>query len=536
VLAAWQLYTTAENRYVKEAFPIRSYVRDTLIQLLNEETGVRGYLITGDRSSLQPYDAGRPTAAADLAALHRLTARRPQIAADVAVAGKLVTDLNKFYARQIALVDSGRAGQLRAQRNVLAGKALFDRFRASSDELVAEADAVVASAHTSQRRTFWTTLTIALAAGVSAAVVALWLLLSVPKRIWSLYDVERGLREAAERGERASRSLAHVEDAVILLDPDGSIRYWNPAASTYLGVAESVALGQPIDSVVPELADLQQLLERDGRGWLTPISRSGSERWLVVRERDFVDGRVLVLQDVTGERELERARSDFVATASHELRTPLSAVYGAVRTLRRGGRPHDRELDERLLAMIESESERLKEIVEQILTSADIDRNEIRLQLQRCNLRELIETAVEAVWSNAPTNIEFVVDAPDEIELDCDGPKLRQIVINLLDNAIKYSPDGGQIEIRLREQNHMTTIEVTDHGVGIPATAHERIFEKFVRLDPEMRRGVGGTGLGLYISRELVVRMNGQLQVRSTPGKGSTFTIELPGQRQLAPL
>jgi methyl-accepting chemotaxis protein len=244
LFATVRLYTTAENRYIKEAFPIRFYARDTLVQMLNQETGVRGYVITRDPDSLTPYEQARTQVDDDLAALAALAKRRPEIAGDLAASRRLVDQLESYYAHQILLTSRGPAGQIEAQGNVLAGKALFDRFRRTASSLSGRAREIVADAHHSQRRTYVTTIAIVLAAGMSAAAIALWLLLSVPRRIWSLYDIERDLREAAERGDRASRSLRHVDDAVVLLDSDGTIRYWNPAASTYLGVSEAGALGQ----------------------------------------------------------------------------------------------------------------------------------------------------------------------------------------------------------------------------------------------------------------------------------------------------
>jgi two-component system phosphate regulon sensor histidine kinase PhoR len=350
----------------------------------------------------------------------------------------------------------------------------------------------------------------------------------VPRRIWSLYDVERELRESAERGARASRSLEHVDDAVVLLDERGTIRHWNPAATAYLGTPEADALDRPLAQVVPELPLIEQALSREGGEAVVPLERDAVERWFVARETRFPEGRVLVLQDVTGERELERTRSDFLATASHELRTPLAAVYGAVRTLRRDDRPSSRELDEQLLAMIETESHRLAEIVEQILVSTEVDRGSVPLRTEACDLRELCASAVESARMRAPETIELSVDVPEGTVVHTDPSRLRQVVVNLLDNAVKYSPDGGRVDVRVAASDGSVAIEVADEGLGIPEEAQERIFEKFVRLDPEMRRGVGGSGLGLYISQELVERMGGRLRVDSRPGRGSTFTIQLP--------
>jgi two-component system, OmpR family, phosphate regulon sensor histidine kinase PhoR len=496
--------------------------------MLNQETGIRGYVVTGDGTSLRPYRAGRAEVSQDLANLQQLARRRPEIAGDVAASARLVRRLQRYYERQIALVERGGEGKRTAQQNVLAGTRLFDRFRADSARLVASSNEIVSDARASQRRTFLVMLAIVLAAGLTAAGIAFWLLLSVPRRIWSLYDVERELRESAERGARASRSLEYVDDAVILVDGDDLVRYWNPAAAAYLETPEAHALDRPLEEVAPDLFLVEQALAREGGGAVLPFARDGAERWLVARETRFPEGRVLVLQDVTGERELERTRSDFLATASHELRTPLAAVYGAVRTLRRRDRPSSPELEAQLLAMIETESHRLAEIVDQILVSTEVDRGSVRLRPEACNLRELCESAVESARVRAPDSVELALDVRDDVVVHTDPSRLRQVVVNLLDNAVKYSPQGGRVEVRVAERDGTVAIEIADEGLGIPEESQGRIFEKFFRLDPEMRRGVGGSGLGLYISRELVERMGGRIRVDSVPGRGATFTIQLP--------
>jgi two-component system phosphate regulon sensor histidine kinase PhoR len=307
------------------------------------------------------------------------------------------------------------------------------------------------------------------------------------------------------------------------------VRYWNPAAVANLGIPEHEALNRPIGEALPEIDDLEQALARSGGSSLAPVTREGSERWFRVSESRFAEGRVLVLRNVTGEQQLEQARAEFLATASHELRTPLAAVYGAVRTLRRPDREPDAELDDRLLTMIEHESERLRGIVDQILVASQLDRHELRLDRRTCDVDELCESVLESARVHVPDEHALALDAPGAHRvIECDPVRLRQVVANLVDNAIKYTPGGGRTELRVRGRAGTVTIEVADQGVGIPPEAQSRVFEKFFRVDAAMLAGVGGTGLGLYISRELVEQMGGKLSLRSAPGKGSTFTVELP--------
>jgi signal transduction histidine kinase len=526
VFATDRLQTTAEERFVREAFPLRVAARDLVLELLNEETGVRGYVITGDPASLGPYRRGRANAARDLRDLGAHAKRRPGLAnalADVEVA---VRSVDRYFAGQIALVRSGPAGRRQAQENVGAGKAPFDRFRMAARRLERHIDELVRSAQAQQRSTFRRTLAFLLAAGLAAGAIALGLLLSVPARLDRLYRREQEARRAAERGAQASRALAHVREAVVLADADDVVRYWNAAAEDVFDLPEERALGRTVATVVPELADPGA----DGGAALVPIGGAGAgERWLAVTTTRFPEGRVVVLRDVTDEHALERIRNDFVATAAHELRTPIASVFGAARTLRRRDVALPPETSERLLAMIESESDRLGRIVEQILTSAALDAGELTLEPVPCDVRAVCARVLRSVEVWRPSNVSVSLVAEGAVTpFLCDEERLHQVLLNLTENAVKYSPDGGRVELRLLERPGGVRIDVSDEGMGIPASERERVFEKFYRLDPSMSRGVGGSGLGLYITRRLLDQMGASVTVDANPGGGTIVTIELP--------
>jgi PAS domain S-box-containing protein len=340
----------------------------------------------------------------------------------------------------------------------------------------------------------------------------------------------------AERGANAARALAYVADGVVLLDRDGRVRHWNPAAAAITGVGEELALGCPVAEVVPAWNALTSHVPlvspgAAARPVTVPIVLEGRERWVSVSGVEFEDGTVYALQDVTEEHALEKTRSDFVATASHELRTPLAAVYGAVRTLRR----EDVELssDDRaaFLEMIESEATRLAKIVDQILLAGQLDADAVDIELTECDPQRVAAAVIESASVHVPRSIDLGLDVDGPVSIRCDENKLRQVLVNLVDNAVKYSPQGGRVELRVRSSNGSCLIEVADEGLGIPPDERDRIFEKFYRLDPQQTQGVGGSGLGLYICRELVERMDGRLRVESEPGKGSRFTVELPLRR-----
>jgi two-component system phosphate regulon sensor histidine kinase PhoR len=238
---------------------------------------------------------------------------------------------------------------------------------------------------------------------------------------------------------------------------------------------------------------------------------------------------VLTVRDATAGYVLERTRADFVATASHELRTPLTSVYGGARTLIAHRDTLERGQQDRLLRMIEQESEHLVQIVDQLLVSAQLDRGGVNLDVSDVDILALCSGVVESArLRNGGRNMVMLQMPTAMAPLRCDEALLRQVLVNLVENGIKYSPEGGRVDLLVSEDPGWVRLEVVDEGMGIPAAELERIFEKFYRLDAAMSRGVGGSGLGLYISREIVMQMGGTLAVRSTPGEGSTFTVVLP--------
>jgi two-component system phosphate regulon sensor histidine kinase PhoR len=364
--------------------------------------------------------------------------------------------------------------------------------------------------------------------------VDLELAVELARRAAVAVDNARLYREA-QRGADAARALAYVADGVVLLDADGTVRHWNPAAAAITGASEEEALGRPVGEVVPHWASLTEHVPlvapgSAARPVTVPLVQGGRERWIAVSGVDYGAGTVYALQDVTEERALEKTRSDFVATASHELRTPLAAVYGAVRTLRRDDVALTPDDQAQFLEMIESEATRLARIVDQILLAGQLDADAVEVDLRECDPSEIAAGVLESAAVHLPDTISLDLDADRAPKIACDPNKLRQVLVNLVDNAVKYSPKGGRVALRVRSYDGMCRIEVADEGLGIPGAERERIFEKFYRLDPQQTQGVGGSGLGLYICRELVERMDGRLTVDSEVGKGSRFVVELPAR------
>jgi signal transduction histidine kinase len=257
-----------------------------------------------------------------------------------------------------------------------------------------------------------------------------------------------------------------------------------------------------------------------------------SEQWIAISAVRFLDGTVYAFHDITEAHRLDQLQSEFTATASHELRTPLAAVYGAAQTLLR----HDFALDEagrdRFIHMIVEESERLGRIVNQILLANQLDVGRMDLETEPFDANDLLNRVAEATRVHTPEHIEIDVDLADpDLLVTADRDKVRQILLNLVENAIKYSPDGGNIELGADPVGSGVRFHVLDEGLGIPAEERTRIFDKFYRLDPDMTQGVGGTGLGLYICAGLVTRMAGRIWVEAGQEGGSAFFFELPQAR-----
>jgi two-component system phosphate regulon sensor histidine kinase PhoR len=331
-----------------------------------------------------------------------------------------------------------------------------------------------------------------------------------------------------EQEAQASRALGHVSEAVFLVDDAGDeIRYWNHAAEQLFGVDADAAVGERAREIVVDYDELLDAAEAGDQ--FVPVVLEGTERWLSPVVRSFAGGKVIAVRDATGNYTLERARADFVATASHELRTPLTAVYGGATTLLARGAELGSNERTRLLQMIADEAAHLTDIVDQLLISAQLDRGTLRVDEHETDVVALCSAVVESARIRAPVTVLVALEVPSAVPpVRCDESLLRQVLVNLVDNAIKYSVDGGLVLVRVRDHTASLSVDVVDHGLGIPSSEQARIFEKFFRLDAEMTRGVGGSGLGLYISREIVTQMGGSLTVQSQVGQGSTFTVTLP--------
>jgi PAS domain S-box-containing protein len=347
-------------------------------------------------------------------------------------------------------------------------------------------------------------------------------------------DNARLYREAAERAQ-AARVLASVGDGVFLVDRSGYLRTWNRAAAAATGLEASDVVDRLAVDAIPGWATIVSRVGVTAPGATArpeslPLDCGDRELWLSIHGVAVPDGVVYAFRDLTEERALEQMRTEFVSTVSHELRTPLAAIYGAAMTLRRSDVALDEGQRARLLDVVSGEADRLARTVNDILWASRLDTDSLHVSIQNCDAAALVRDVVRAQEAHLDQAHALVVEVEDGLPpIAGDPDKVGRVLINLVDNAVKYSPDGGEVAIRVGRAGSHVRFAVVDRGLGIPPAEQRRVFEKFYRLDPQMNRGVGGTGLGLYICRELVRRMDGRIWVESEGAdRGSTFTVELP--------
>ncbi|GIP27839.1 PAS domain-containing sensor histidine kinase [Paenibacillus sp. J23TS9] len=336
--------------------------------------------------------------------------------------------------------------------------------------------------------------------------------------------------------------MDNMTSGILLLDAECHIALINPAAEGMLNVRSGQLNGRSIN-------ELKQYYE------LTRLIKDGiTERKIIHEERSVFrpeetilhldgvpmfgeeqsfKGMLFLLQDVTAIRRLENMRSEFVANVSHELKTPVAAVKGFSETLLGGG-VKDEETARSFLQIIYDESERLNRLISDILDLSKIESKRSPMDYAPVHLASFCGSIIDAMATVAEKKrITLHADIPEELFVEADEDKLRQILINLLSNAVSYTQDGGKVDLTIHdlqdtEGSEKVVIKVSDTGIGIPKKDQPRIFERFYRVDKGRSRSSGGTGLGLSIVKHLVEQHCGEISVDSELGIGTTFTVELP--------
>ncbi|MEO6867553.1 MAG: response regulator, partial [Gaiellales bacterium] len=304
-------------------------------------------------------------------------------------------------------------------------------------------------------------------------------------RLSSAIDAARMYRSAQERAQ-ASEVLGAIADGVALIDRRGIVRLWNPAAELITGVEAATIIGQRVSAVLPDWDTLGERIPVGEPGELrrsvtTPLATPDDrELWLSISAVGFELGVAYAFRDLTAERAVERMKSDFVATVSHELRTPLASIYGAAVTLQRDDVELDETMRTQLLDIIGQQSQQLAAIVEDVLNASRLDAEDgSPVQTMAVDAHKVAREVIEASQRRTDQH-DVALDAPEDLPMvEADPGHLRQVLDNLVENAIKYSPAGGCVRLKIEPNERNVAFRIEDDGIGIAAADHERVFEKF---------------------------------------------------------
>jgi two-component system phosphate regulon sensor histidine kinase PhoR len=385
---------------------------------------------------------------------------------------------------------------------------------------------------------FWPILVLVMLAAL--ALLHLWwrarLAASLAKAEARIAELKQQQEQAASAIQTQQQALFNsMAEGLLLLDEDGRIELANRAFLSLFGVDGDIHSRTILEALrLHELADLVDFLgtQKQVLGYELRLLRP-YERWLQVNGAAVFTsngerhGTILVFHDLTRIKRLERTRQEFVANVSHELRTPLSLIKGYAETLLDGAKDNP-EVASKFLQIINRNAERLKLLIEDLLTISELESGRIKLDLQPVALKAVIDKVIADLKSRAEgKQVELVEQVPD-LQVMGDSVRLEQVLSNLVDNAIKYGRDNGTVTVSARTLDASEVeVSVQDDGPGIPPESIERVFERFYRVDKARSREQGGTGLGLSIVKHIVQSHGGRVWATSQPGQGATFFFTL---------
>ncbi|MGM9889094.1 MAG: cell wall metabolism sensor histidine kinase WalK, partial [Limosilactobacillus sp.] len=356
--------------------------------------------------------------------------------------------------------------------------------------------------------------------------------------------VEEAQESTDSERRRLDSVLSHMSDGVLATNRRGNVTIINNMALQMLDIdSEDDVLGKSILDVLDVRRDytVRQLIDNSQQQTLFDLNVDGNDMILsayfspIQRESGFVSGLVCVLHDVTSQQKEERERKEFVSNVSHELRTPLTSVKSYVEALSDGAWK-DPEIAPQFLKVVQDETERMIRMINDLLSLSRMDSGTAKLNLEYVNINELFSYILDRFdmiikKEEDPKKKRYTIErhfTRKDLWVEIDPDKFTQVVDNIMNNAVKYSPDGGVITARLLETHNHVILSISDQGLGIPRKDLSHIFDRFFRVDKARSRKQGGSGLGLAISKEVVNMLGGQIWVDSVEGKGSTFYISLP--------
>ncbi|MEW9123491.1 MAG: ATP-binding protein [Thermotaleaceae bacterium] len=350
------------------------------------------------------------------------------------------------------------------------------------------------------------------------------------------------LSEISSEKSKLETILNYMADGLIAVNNEGQIVHANPTAVEMLNLSKEDLESKPYDEMMgplnPQLT-MQYIEERDS-DWMGSEMVLYQNSILQANYAPFKDekgekaGIVMVLQDITERQKLDNMQREFVANVSHELKTPLTSIKSYTETLLDGALDN-REISESFLSVINSEADRMSRLVRDLLQLSSMDYKQVKWNKKEVDLVKIIENCVlklEMTAKNKQQAIEFShVDSSMLGYMDMD--RIEQVALNIMSNAIKYTPDGGKIRIILEQKEEMAQLRVIDNGIGIPPEDLPRLFERFYRVDKARARELGGTGLGLSIARQIVEAHGGKIEILSNYGEGTEVVINLPLQEKV---
>jgi len=346
--------------------------------------------------------------------------------------------------------------------------------------------------------------------------------------------------QAMTEGERRKLSsiLSYMTDGVIATDRKGRVILINDPAAEMLNVSRETVLSQPIVSLLSldDTNTFEDLLEEKDSLILDYSTKA--ERYIlranfsvIQKETGFVNGLIAVLHDITEQEKIDVERREFVANVSHELRTPLTTMRSYLEALA-DGVWQDAEIAPNFLDVTRTETERMIRLVNDLLQLSKMDSTDYKLTIEWVNFVDFFDRIIERFEMSKEQNVTFKRKLPNHaIFVEIDEDKMTQVLYNIISNALKYSPEGGQVTFSIKEKEDKMIVSVSDQGVGIPKENIGKIFDRFYRVDKARTRKLGGTGLGLAIAKEIVKAHGGAIWVTSEEGKGTKISFSLPYER-----
>ena len=349
-------------------------------------------------------------------------------------------------------------------------------------------------------------------------------------------ELKQNLKDVNSEKKQKETILKHMTDGVITFNMDGKVTYINPAAKRLLGLKNN---DNSFKSIFGKFEDInmEKIIYLDS--WTSSEKKIENEQGTMslffIPYRDDLDmpaGIMVVIQDITEHVKLDNMRKEFVADVSHELKTPITSIKGYSETLLDGD--CDKETEKHFLHVIDDNADRMEKLVQDLLTLSKYDSNRVTSKPTEFDLGELAKLCkekfeIEIKKKNQEVNCFVTADVPS-VYADRDG--IERVILNILSNSIKYTPNGGKIDIYVGYVHNDAYVKIKDTGIGIPKNDLERIYERFYRVDKARSRQLGGTGLGLSIAKEIIEKNNGSINIKSKVNEGTEVVIQIPVKKK----